>query len=350
MIKISLKNILLFLQAEASIKANELYPLLEFIRIETTGQQECTIVRSSMNAWVFFKCACETEAIPNVFLISDRILKGFAAQLSPDADILIYTKGAQIYLKSGKQEIKHQVMDSIDFPKFPDKNITGVRTEIPAAVIKSIKIAMAYTKQLQYSTAFSFVALAPNGDVFGSNGDFIYLKSTTVALPNVLIDQEAAAILDSEKDYRYMDNESYYFFICGNVTFGFIKTEMNRIDYSPFKSAGDPEKYFLVKTDDIIKFCSLCLAAAKELAPIGKISDNLLSYFDSSFNIDVKVDIETGGTIPVKDYKFSVQYMRKMMAALPYKIIHFSPVGENLIAYSPEDPNYIGVFSGTFKN
>ncbi len=322
MIIISLENINAFLQAESQIKANELYPILEYAKIESFADGKCTIIRTSMNAWLSFKTKVTGDA--ETYLLDDRILKGFAAQLPEGAEIQIYAKAEKLYLKSGKQIVSHQFMDVSNFPNFPDKTIKGSPVKISASAIRSIKTAMAYTKQTQHETAFSFSALSKGGEIFGSNGNFIYLKKFETEFPDVLIGQEAAAILDSEKDYTYMENDNYFFFISDATNYGFVKTEMNRINYGPITNSGKKDSFFTIKAEDITKFCSLCLAAAKELAPFATLKGKNLSYVNEAYNINVSSDIEIGGNIPAIDFNFSTALIKKVVSVLPYKSLNFS--------------------------
>lgn len=349
MITVKVNDINNFLAASNHIKTNALYPVLEYIKLQSDEAGNLEFIKTNMNSWISYKATCHAEAEDTeIYLVDERILKGFVMQLGADHTVEIFSDTEKVYLKWEDREVSFQNMDLKDFPPFPDKNRVSPEYVIGADVVKDIKTAQVYCNSSAgiYDTVFNFVSLSTNGDVFASNGHFMYLKRHAVLLPEALLNAEACNVLNPEMNYIYFEKDNYYFFGTGNSILGFIKSEFRKVNYKMIAEAGDDDSFFRMPVDEMLNFCRMCSAAAKEIIPVATLDGNKLLYEDASFNIKVKANIEITGDVKPNNFTFNTQFFNRYISPLPYKSLKVVDVGtSHYKILADDDANYLGVFS-----
>jgi hypothetical protein len=335
MITIQTKEFKTFFQLSAGIKASALYPALGVVKM-SVSEGVCTLTKTNMNSYVrhdFLITAPEC-----CLLLDDKLIRAFIAQSGEEVVISFTDK--KINIKGGTSVITFDSKPIDEFPQFPQRSHEPYLFSKEA--VSALKIAKNYV--MDAYGLFNYVHVK-NNEIFASNGSYIYTKKISTALPGIVLSVEACNVLN-EEDYTYYKAENYDFFITPSTCFGFIKSEFATPAYDSILANGDTSKFFSCQKTDLLKFCDLVNASAKEEMPLSKIFPGQLLYDEHSFNTKIDCEFKTEGNEDPVEFKFNTKNMSRFISALPYDTLNFSQAGPHYKIWTCEDDGYTGIISG----
>lgn len=334
-----------FLTAAGQIKINPVATNLDSIKIECIGN-EIIFTKTNNNIWVKYSYVCQPQA-PECFLINERMLNGVALTTKEfEIDIDLSPDGVQLLMVSGEDVVKTTAQDLKLFP--PIQEATGDKVKISKEAIERIRTASKYISTAVNKTAMNFVQIGIDG-IFATNGSILYYHGT-FPLPEVFFDEEPLNTIKGNDDMHYWTSESYDFFQLEGFTFGFIKSVIKPLNYSPMiNQAG--EGFFTCKRDDLIDFCTLVQYSKRQEYPLATLISSggkilMLQFIDADFNINIVRNITIESNAPIEEFRFSVDWVAAMLKSLPYTLLTFTKLAAgHLLVTTTEDTAYRGIIA-----
>ena len=319
-----------FAQATMHIKPNGIMPILDYILWDGS-----TLTKTNLSSYAKYTISSN---IDKPVLLEERVLYALVNN-TQEEEIEVIITDKEITYKTPKRKVSHMISDTVDYPKFPDNDITEGVT-LNTDVLKSLGIAANFADDK--TTNFQYVYSTSN-DIFATDNFTMYFKQFDCKIPELTLSKEACKIVSSLDAAIHTCNANIDFFTTDNIVYGFVQNHVKRATYYNAVSGIDKSGGYLIPLSAIKSFCNGVKALSKNAENVCTIEGNgieiLLSYNNSG---EGKIDtMNLPIAVMFNPFKFEAS---KMLDAinLPYQNIYFNPFQDKAIIHTDEDSNYMG--------
>ncbi len=300
--KLQTAQIKAFRNASASIKQNNILPILSYLKFDNGF-----ITKNNLESFITMPADFEGS-----FLVDEKRLYGFVDNItSPEFEVTI--KDGKIILTDGKFKQNSPTDEVSLFPV----NITpdGDETIIEPSDMWAIKYATSFTQEDEVNPYMKCVFIG-NGIIAATNSFIAYTEKTKLA-NTIILQKETAIAISKYESVIFSENESYQFFTCNDIKYGFVKKDTKFLDMKVFSVLPDVAGMTLNK-EVIINFCSMCIASTPAGATLEANIEGgclVMLYPDHNIDISTPLDLPIESTLP--DFRFQPFLMSKMLKAVP---------------------------------
>lgn len=320
--KLKTAQIKAFRTASASIKQNGILPILSYLKFDNGF-----ITKNNMESFVIMPADFDGSC-----LIDEVRLYGFIDNIKA-SEFEVKIKDGIVTLSDGKykQNSPTDLVSNFPVNVIPDAD----EIELTNTDMWAIKYASNFTQEDEINPYMKCVFIG-NGIIAATNSFIAYTEKTELK-NTIILQKETAAAIGKYESVLFSENESYQFFKCNEIKYGFIKKDTKFLDMKIFSVLPDGPGVALNK-DEIINFCSMCVASTPTGATLEvNIKGGCLVMLYPAHNIDISTSIDLPVTETLQDFRFQPFLMLKMLKNVP---------DTDLIFYRGKDKYFITGESG----
>lgn len=300
--KIKTEEIKRFKQVCASVKTNQILPVLSYLKME--GGK---IIKSNLESFV----KMDTSWAGEDFLILEKDIFSFIEFVSAD-EISIDVDVDRILIKDGQETLSSPTDPVENYPKMP----VAASGEIllSSAIMKEIEIACNFVTETSFVPVARCIFLG-GGIVGASTGDYSYVNKIG-EFPKMVIEKTVANVVKNLGEVLFSENDSYQFYVNPDCVFGFCKKEVKFFDLNKFGLLPEGESVQVNKSE-LVKFAEICNSVSQsDVIFIKDREINMQDDFGKKYNKPLSVNMP--------DFTFRTSILLKTLKALPDEILNFS--------------------------
>jgi hypothetical protein len=313
--------------ASAITKADQVNPVLSFIKIEVKGDF-CCMTKSNLKAFVMQTTPNDSEDC--IFLVDENTLFSFT-ELSDAEFINFQISGLRITIEDGRHKTQSPTENSNMYPRLELEMIQKWHS-----ISKGVLDAIGTCAEIVFDDEISGLrnsVFVGRGSVAGSDASVGYWKFFEEDLPTIVLRKQVAMSVSKLPACEYSNNSSYDLFKVNTTLFGFSKSEIQFVELPPKFELPEFEKgvSFYINKSLLIKWNTYCINTCKSKALEATWNANLyrleLKIIDSKYevNTDSYLDIVDGSG----NFKFNPETINRILKVLPSEQIHFYPGKKN---------------------
>jgi DNA polymerase III sliding clamp (beta) subunit (PCNA family) len=333
---IPLKSVKLFKNKASKISKNHILPICSYLLFDFNND-ECTITKNNLSAFI-------SETFPasgaGKFLIDEKILFNFVETNKGEFIEITQAKNRVTLSNVNNGQISNAESPTDDASMFPVNELPhGEGSIIDPSLVSEIKTAARLTIDAEIPTAKNFVFVG-KGIVAGSDAVVGYISKTDFPIELILRKEVILSLPDT--GVTHFKNNSYDFFVSGNATIGFSKSEFSFFDFTKFMDIGN-EKVFEINKADIVDFNDMAIGSA--------ISDVITASWSFNNNemilesLDVMCNVKVNRKLPIQgtgSFSYLPNHMNKLLKALPGEQLHFYK-SENKYYITDADKSFVSL-------
>lgn len=286
------------------VPSNSLLPICSYLHLEPG-----MITKHSINSFVTMDIDCAQE-----MLIDEKILMSFINQTSSD-EIDVKLKGKQIIINDTMKD--HSPTDDPEnFPSIPGW-LESEWFELQANALYDISTVSSLLIDDINMPMRSHVFIK-NGLIGGGDGVIIYINKHD-GVTDIILSKSTAFIIGKFESGSIAQTDNWQFFDAGNVKFGFIKPEINMVDFLPFMTKPDNANTFCMNKSEFITFNDYVTSTMALPNPHGSLEAKdgklYLDVVDSAYERTITKQLHCVGTC--EEFTFNVPQMSRLLKALP---------------------------------
>jgi hypothetical protein len=309
--KIKTRQLKQFNSIAGSMRQNNILPILSYIKFE-----DGKITKNNLESFVTMEADFEGSV-----LIDEKILMSFVESIDAE-EIDVTVNGTKVTLSVGKEKDNSPTEAVGNFPVNPAPD--GEEIEISQEVLKAVKIASNFTADNE-NIPFTSCVFIGKGLVAATTRFIAYTEIVDEALPEIIIEKSALAVIKNFNNASFSQNESYQFFNNHNFTFGFIKKDTKFVDMKMFSKMPEGN---IVKMDKtiLVKFCDMVNSRCVGRVVIANINADKVSMIDVDYGNEAEKQLPA----PLPDFSFNPLFMGKLLKSLPDTELDFTKEGKRI--------------------
>lgn len=318
-----------FLSASRYIQNTKIIPVLDFILWRGN-----TLTKNNLLTF----CTVQIEsATTEPILLDEKSLQ--AISIAGTSDTIEITISDKVHLKCGKAKISHAIESPANFTVLPsiDRNNSHILTQDILGI-------------LRYASLFSHKGDNPgnlahihiiDGMLFSTNTFIFFITKCADDVPHAIFTPEMLPILTQIKsDCEYIPGERNDFFINGNITYSFTKTE----DKTPSQPVGfhkifsEPQQQFMIQRSEFSKFLDMALQINEDRDPMITMHQNgegIALEFAGMNSKETETKIWCDGAL-AEEFTFNPELVAPLVKNYPYEVMNGKQVGSALVFQSDE--------------
>jgi hypothetical protein len=318
--KLQINQLRAFRTAAQGIKQNGILPILSYLKFDNG-----IITKNNLESFVQMKA----EFIGSV-LIDERVLYTFLDFTIAD-DIEVTVKGTSCTITDGKTK---KISPTDDVKLFPaTAECEGATIELDSVVLSGIKTAMGFTDEASVNEYCKYVFI---GDklLAASNNFMAYTQPCNIE-NKIIIGHDAALVIIKQQSINFSENATYQFYQIGDLQYGFCKTEVPFINFTPHSKL-PAESPVVANKQCIIKFCDMCVSDTPSRVVVAEFFGGAMQMTDAAYGITNTSPMD----IVLEDFTFNPWLMSRMLKSLPGDELQFIRSGAK---YYVTDGNFVAL-------
>lgn len=298
-----------FMAAASAIKANNLMPILGYIKFDTN-----TATKNALNSFIVYDMP---GAEP--MLIEEKVLFAFVNNTATDT-ITITQKNGRIYMKGNRPFDCPATTD--EYPVIPETD--NLPFLMPEDLLTAIGQASHFISEGDIEERRIFVFVGKRA-VCGADGFTCYCKHMDYDVPEIVLIKPVAALWGKFQEAQFSENEKYQFLAVPGARYGFIKPVFFFQNLSPMFNIPDDAPRLELNKQRIIDFNKASIdSTPAELVRIGiRVGETVrLVFTDKDYEINGEEEIGTAPGI-IEDFDYNAAFMNRMLKAIPDETLTF---------------------------
>lgn len=353
--RLRVKDILDFRIDANKITTDELYPILQYLKIDF-NTNFCTITKNGLRAFIKKNISSESNVSDGSMLVLEEKLFSFAEGVTSDYVDINYKEGSEgvlpvIKLSAGKSK---GVSSTDDLNKFPVNDTpTADWVKLHTQFLTNLEYAKNFIQDFSdkaFSVPAPFHIFCKGNSLVACDGAIAFYKEFIEPIPQLILRKEVALAIYNMPGAEYSYNSSYDFFRSEGVFYAFSKSECPFFDLTQFgKIETNKLSFFLIK-DDLLRYNSMCISSSK--------SKIIRCYFKAKTPTELELSFEDADSgiyslitlLDIKDgegsFKYDPNLMNNLLKSIPSTILYFYP-GKGKYYITDEKQSFVTLMMGT---
>jgi len=353
MITVTKSDLKRFFDNASGIKNTSTIPVCDYVKLECR-KNKSTITKTNLKAF------CITDVEPEfdeeqTLLIEESALKA-AMTYCKSNSLKISKNGKGLILDDGVRPIKSQTQESNLFPVIENVDF-GDAAELDTDVLGAMKIAKGHAMaaddtMLHWMQYVSSKTINGVSYVFGTNSSVGYFQTFKTKLPEFCVDPNDVIPVITKYPYvNFFSSDSYNYFRCVSVVYGFSKSEVKIPDIAPVLARLKSNESFQIKRDDLVNFCELAISLNTTAVPPSITLDDcgddkiVLEFHDVADNNSTREEISVEEkNYTVTKFTFQPKLLLTALKDLSSEKIRLSRIEahKNTIITADDEEGYLG--------
>lgn len=311
--KLNVEELKQFNAKSSQIPTSTLLPILSYLKFEP-GK----VTKNSLNSFICMDISCT-----DTMLVDEKQLMAFVN----------YTKATEIDLKikDGQVLITDGTKINYTSPTEPVQNFPVNDSPedvewlpLKQGLINDLDIAANFS--IEDGETFRSHVFIGNG-LIGACDNFIgYLRKVEMPVDIVLL-RQVALIIGKLEVVEFNQNDSYHFFTSGKFKYGFIKSTIPMVNFTPFISDLTGQESFVISKKQLISINDLAINRSPLPQVIGNFScskDLLnINFTDSNYELSLKESLPCIGSIE-GEFTYNAAIFNRMLKSIPDDLLRFT--------------------------
>lgn len=343
--KLRTKDILDFMADSSKVKPNEIFPILQYLKIEFKDNY-CCLTKNGLNSFVKKNIPADCSALDGTILIDEKKLFNIAESGADNVEIEV--AGDRLKVRSGSYKA---TLATDDLAKFPANDAVPAEwSKLFVEALTAIGLGTSFIEDFsEKSNHMKSHVFCKDKSIVACDGAIAIYKQLTDPIPQMVLRKEVALAICTLQGAEYASNDSYDFFRSENILYAFSKSESKFYDLTPFGKMETEDKSFVINKDELVKFNNICIKSSTSKIVTSKFTCKSPTELELIFQDPDSGMDDLLGTVEVQDatgeFKYNPGVMNQLLRSVQPTILYFYP-GKNKYYITDETRSFISLIMG----